>query len=74
MNLLQRSFGVLAVALFTVTGATPSMAASHGAGARPVATIEKSASYITTPDGVHLYYKDWGPKNGPVVAFSHGWP
>ncbi|MBC3387533.1 alpha/beta hydrolase [Pseudomonas sp. SWRI179] len=33
-----------------------------------------AASYITTPDGVQLYYKDWGPKDGPVVTFSHGWP
>ncbi len=33
-----------------------------------------NGSYITTPDGVQLYYKDWGPKNGPVVTFSHGWP
>jgi non-heme chloroperoxidase len=39
----------------------------------PVA-IERSASYLSTPDGVQLYYKDWGPKNGPVVVFSHGWP
>ena len=31
-------------------------------------------SYVTTPDGVQLYYKDWGPKDGPVVTFSHGWP
>ena len=31
-------------------------------------------SYVTTPDGVQLYYKDWGPKEGPVVVFSHGWP
>ncbi|GGM29447.1 alpha/beta fold hydrolase [Pseudomonas asuensis] len=31
-------------------------------------------SYITTPDGVQLYYKDWGPKTGQVVTFSHGWP
>jgi non-heme chloroperoxidase len=23
---------------------------------------------------VQLYYKDWGPRNGPVVTFSHGWP
>ncbi|WP_420146408.1 alpha/beta fold hydrolase [Sphingobium sp.] len=30
--------------------------------------------YLTTPDGVSLFYKDWGPKNGPVVTFSHGWP
>jgi non-heme chloroperoxidase len=33
-----------------------------------------SGSYITTQDGVQLYYKDWGPKEGPVVTFSHGWP
>jgi non-heme chloroperoxidase len=34
----------------------------------------RSGSYITTTDGVQLYYKDWGPKNGEVVTFSHGWP
>lgn len=27
-----------------------------------------------THDGVRLYYKDWGPKDGSVVTFSHGWP
>jgi non-heme chloroperoxidase len=31
-------------------------------------------SYIITTDGTHIYYKDWGPKDGPVVTFSHGWP
>jgi non-heme chloroperoxidase len=34
----------------------------------------QAGSYITTQDGVQLYYKDWGPKEGPVVTFSHGWP
>jgi non-heme chloroperoxidase len=29
---------------------------------------------ITTSEGVVLYYKDWGPKDGPVVTLSHGWP
>jgi non-heme chloroperoxidase len=33
-----------------------------------------NGSYITTPEGVQLYYKDWGPRTGPVVTFSHGWP
>ncbi len=31
-------------------------------------------SYITTKDGTQLYYKDWGPKEGEIVTFSHGWP
>lgn len=47
--------------------------------AQPVATaaqtaVQKTERYVTTRDGVQLYYKDWGPKDGPVVTFSHGWP
>jgi non-heme chloroperoxidase len=34
----------------------------------------ESTSYITTHEGVHLYYKDWGPRDGQPVVFSHGWP
>jgi non-heme chloroperoxidase len=29
---------------------------------------------FTTSDDVEIYYKDWGPKTGPVVILSHGWP
>src|SRR3546814_3139570 len=35
---------------------------------------QSSMNMITTKDGVELYYKDWGPKDGPVVTLSHGWP
>jgi non-heme chloroperoxidase len=31
-------------------------------------------STVTTEDGVTLHVKDWGPKDGPVVTLSHGWP
>lgn len=35
---------------------------------------EITASTITTKDRVEIYYKDWGPRDGEVVTFSHGWP
>lgn len=28
--------------------------------------------YVTTDDGVHIFYKDWG--SGQPIVFSHGWP
>jgi len=31
-------------------------------------------TYFTTRDGVEIYFKDWGPKDGEVVTLSHGWP
>ena len=31
-------------------------------------------SYVTTSDGVQIYYKDWGPKDAQPIVFHHGWP
>ncbi|MEC4560001.1 alpha/beta fold hydrolase [Pseudomonas inefficax] len=30
--------------------------------------------YVTTKDGVEIFYKDWGPKDAQVIHFHHGWP
>ena len=38
------------------------------------ARTDRATSYITTSDGVELYYKDWGPRGGEAVVLSHGWP
>src|SRR5712691_5813742 len=31
-------------------------------------------SFVSTKDGVEIYYKDWGPKNEQPIVFHHGWP
>ncbi|MDX3986074.1 alpha/beta hydrolase [Achromobacter spanius] len=31
-------------------------------------------STITTPDGVQIFFKDWGPKTAQPIMFHHGWP
>jgi len=73
MNALTRSVAVALLALAAQAGV-----AAHAAPSAPAAAVQGAAtasgSYVTTRDGVQLYYKDWGPKNGPVVTFSHGWP
>jgi non-heme chloroperoxidase len=30
--------------------------------------------FITTSDGTHIFYKDWGPKDAQPIVFHHGWP
>lgn len=70
MKALPRIFSIAALAIACTAAAA---AADKATAGRPAAVVQ-SASTITTPDGVQLYYKDWGPRNGPVVTFSHGWP
>src|SRR5712672_2925672 len=31
-----------------------------------------TTDFITTTDGVNIFYKDWG--SGQPIVFSHGWP
>ncbi|NKK71012.1 alpha/beta fold hydrolase [Rhizobium leguminosarum bv. viciae] len=30
--------------------------------------------FVTTKDGVEIFYKDWGPKDAQPIVFHHGWP
>ncbi len=56
------------------TATALSLATGAYASSTTPPSIARTANYITTRDGVQLYYKDWGPRNGAVVTFSHGWP
>jgi non-heme chloroperoxidase len=32
------------------------------------------SNFVTTRDGTRIFYKDWGPRDGQPIIFSHGWP
>lgn len=60
-------------------------AASLGASAQAAPTAKKPAAsphaanraesgFVTTQDGVQIFYKDWGPKSAQPIVFHHGWP
>jgi len=73
----SRQLLALSTLALAVAGAvvTPALAAeARQAPARTAAAAQPTGSYITTRDGVQLYYKDWGPRNGQPIVFSHGWP
>ncbi len=69
---VQKLLAIFSTALFsaTVNAAQPATVAGNTHG-KQLCSI---ASTIVTKDNVQLYYKDWGPRDGQPVVFSHGWP
>jgi len=73
MNAFTKSLIALSAVAAIAGGANA--AQKTPAAARPAAVAaQPTGSYVTTKDGVQLYYKDWGPRDGQPVIFSHGWP
>ena len=33
-----------------------------------------SNAFVTTKDGINIFYKDWGGKDAQPIVFHHGWP
>ena len=69
----QRRRNVLMGAATAAAGAAAAGVSLTASAAAPSKQVRQAAT-LTTRDGVSLYYKDWGPKNGQPVVFSHGWP
>ena len=70
----SRRYALFSGAGLAAAVALPLAASVASEAAAAPAGVKKNAAYITTKDGVDIYYKDWGPKNGQPIVFSHGWP
>lgn len=69
--------GVIAGATgISVTGLLPAAAFARtiSSNHHPKGDHPMSSGFITTKDGVEIFYKDWGPKNAQPIMFHHGWP
>jgi non-heme chloroperoxidase len=75
-SLASRRTVLIGGAVATATAALPSAAlvAARPAAAADTARADSLTSYVTTRDGVQIYYKDWGPKDAQPLVFHHGWP
>jgi len=65
-TLLAGSVGIAAAAATASASAAAPRHMAAPAASRP------GSGYVTTADGVQIFYKDWG--SGQPIVFSHGWP
>uniref|UniRef100_UPI004054FA39 alpha/beta fold hydrolase n=1 Tax=Thalassospira sp. SN3W TaxID=3035476 RepID=UPI004054FA39 len=72
---LNRRDALISAAALAASLAIP-LGTSHAAATtlQPLPTGEDTMGYITTDDGVQIFYKDWGPKDAQPIVFHHGWP
>jgi non-heme chloroperoxidase len=73
MNMLAKTLSAALIAM-ALGSSLPLQAAAPADPARAAQAATLDGNFVVTHDKVRLYYKDWGPKDGPVVTFSHGWP
>ncbi|MTH79143.1 alpha/beta fold hydrolase [Paracoccus aestuariivivens] len=75
-NPITRRDAMLGAAALAVAGAfplRPGLAQSAGP-LEPTTTGATDMGFVTTSDGIEIFYKDWGPKDAQAIMFHHGWP
>ena len=71
----RRGIMTASLGLAAVAAATSGEAAQAAGPAVANGGAERAESgFVTTSDGVQIFYKDWGPRNAQPVVFHHGWP
>jgi non-heme chloroperoxidase len=48
--------------------------AASGTSTHDLPEGETTMGFVTTDDGVQIYYNDWGPRDAQPIVFHHGWP
>ena len=72
--LLSRRQALLAGATLSLASTLPVFASETLNALQQEGTIPMTENYVTTKDGVDIFYKDWGPKDAQPIVFHHGWP
>jgi non-heme chloroperoxidase len=73
-NSLSRRQTLIAGAAISLAAATPVFAADQSNSNQIKGARSMTEDFITTKDGVEIFYKDWGPKDAQPIVFHHGWP
>jgi non-heme chloroperoxidase len=60
---------LLAGAVLSLAAATPAFAAAQSNSNQTKGARSMSQPFVTTRDGVEIFYKDWGPKDAQPVVF-----
>ena len=74
---ISRRDALRAGAVLTASIALPvqaTLAASSTATTTQANKGDNTMGFVTTTDGVEIFYKDWGPKDAQPIVFHHGWP
>ncbi len=54
--------------------AMPALASGKHTSHNPEGIEPMTHNFVTTKDGVEIFFKDWGPKDAQPIVFHHGWP
>ena len=77
-NASRRGVMTAGLAVAATVAALPATNAARATPSTPsqrtTGTNTMSSGYVTTKDGVQIFYKDWGPKTAQPIVFHHGWP